>query len=229
MKKLVSLVIVMALLVAAAFSVAAAEFVPSISYKDHPDVVGDPDISVEDGTEDGLDILITPVSDAIETEQDDRNEAEQELAEVYEALTDGGMTLPFPDNDKDYVIRDLIDVSLIVKNDDPNAEPEFSDLDARVVLTFDLGVKPDAEVLVYVYADENWKLVEEVVNNGDGTITVTLEKLGVLSFCVEDELVIPPSPTFDKMSGELTTWIVLMAVSSCALIVMLALRRKVRS
>ena len=223
MKKLFALLIAMALCSTMVLSIAAEDFVPSISYKDHPDVVGDPEIITPTTPEKELDILITPVSDAINTDPADRNEAEEELVRVYEALL-GGETLPQPEDGKDYVIRDMMDVSLIIKNDDPNAEPEVVDEDAQVTLTFDLGVKPDVEVLACVYTDDGWKIVPDVINNGDGTITVTLAELGVLALAVDADTL---PPTFDKMNNEMTTWIVLMVVSSCAMVVMLVMRRKV--
>lgn len=224
MKKLIALLIAIAICSVVVLPVAAEDFVPSISYKDHPELVGDPEItpSTSEGKE--LDILITPVSDAIDTEADDRNEVEQELAELYKDLVDGDESIPFPD-DKNFVIRDLIDVSIIYKNDDPNADPVFYDGDVDLTLTFDLNVKPDTEVLVYIY-DGEWKLIDNVVNNGDGTVTIELDKTGILAFCVEDETVKPPSPTFDKMNTELTGWILLMIISSCAAIALLAMRRK---
>ena len=224
MKKLFALLIVVVFCSTMVLPIAAEEFVPSISYKDHPDVVGDPEIITPTTPERELEILVTPVSDAINTDPADRNEAEEELADVYEALTEGDMKLPLPDDDKSYVIRDLVEVSLIVKRDDPNEEPVFVDEDARVTLTFDLGVKPDTVVLVYLYNDDEWIPVE-VTNNGDGTITLTIDKLGVLAFCVDVDSLVPP--TFDRMNKEMTTWIVLMVVSTCAMIVMLAMRRKV--
>lgn len=226
MKKLISLLIAIAICGVIVLPVAAADFVPSISYKDHPDVVGDPEITPPTSEGKELDILITPVADAIKVDPDDRNEVEKELVDLYKELTDGDTKLPYPDDGK-YVIRDLLDVSLIIKNDDPNADPVFFDGDAEVTITFDLKVKPDTVVLVYVY-DDGWKPVGTVVNNGDGTITIKLEKTGVLAFCVEDETTKPPSPTFDKMNRELTTWIILMVISSCAAIALLALRRKLR-
>ncbi|MBE6916274.1 MAG: hypothetical protein E7470_00020 [Ruminococcaceae bacterium] len=222
MKKLISLLIVMAVCAVIVLPVAAADFVPSISYKDHPDLVGDPEITTPTAKE--LDLLITPVADALDTPPADRNEMEQELVDVYEALTDGDMKLPYPD-DKNYVIRDLLDVSVIEKNDDPNADPVFYDGEVDLKLTFDLGVKPDVPVLVYIY-DGEWKRIDNVINNGDGTITIELENTGVLAFCMESDLIVPP--TFDKMNDELTLWITLMVVSSCAVVAMLALRRKLR-
>ena len=207
--------------------VAAADFVPSISYKDYPDLVGDPEITPATPTEKELDLLITPVADAIEVDPENRNEVEKELADVYKDLTDGGTKLPYPD-DQNYVIRDLIDVSIIYKQDDPDADPVFYDGDVEVKLTFDLGVKPDTVVLVYIY-DDGWKPIANVINNGDGTITLDIDKTGILAFCVEDETTKPPSPTFDKMNKDLAAWIILMVVSSCAAIAMLALRRKFRN
>lgn len=223
MKKLVSLLIVMVLCSVIVLPAAAAEFVPSISYKDHPDVVVDPVITPDTSTTEELDILITPVADALAVKPEDRNDAEKELVEIYEALTNGDMKLPLPD-DKNYVVRDLMDVSLIVKNADPNADPEFVDADAKVVITFDLGVPEDTEVLAYVY-DNDWVKVD-VVNNGDGTVTVTLHNQGALAFCVDEKTIVPP--TFDKVGNDLLFWVVLMVVSSCAAVTMVAVRRKVR-
>lgn len=227
MKKLITLLLALTLCFAVVLSAAAAEFVPSISYKDNPEVVGEPEIKDENGQDvEGVELTITPVSDALEKEEEDRTHYEDLLVEVYEQLTDGTMKIPFPDDDeKSYVIRDLIDISL-VDEDDPTTDVEFN---GKIVITFDLGIDPDVEVLVYVYVDGEWVRVTSVVNNGDGTITCIFDKLGPVAFCVENELIKPPSPTGDKTTRDITPLIIMMAVSSGALILLIVFRRKDRN
>lgn len=236
MKKQISLLMVMALLFAVAMPVAAEEFVPSISYKDHPDVVGVPEI-IDGETRETLDsecIEITPVSDALDTPVEDRDPSDALLVEVYEKLTNGDMKLPIPGTDADeekyYVVRDLLDVSMICDDvhTDPDHVGELEKPDVFVEIVFDLGVKEDKEVTVLVYLDGEWHPIEGVTNNGDGTITCIFEDLCPVAFCVEDEGKAPAPPTRDKLGQDLLLWVILMIVSSGAAITMLACQRKIR-
>ena len=236
MKKQISLLMVMALLCAFAMPIAAEEFVPSISYKDHPEVVGVPEI-VDGEDRETLDaecIEITPVSDALNTQEENRDPAEALLVEVYEKLTNGDMKLPVPgadaEEEKYYVVRDLLDVSMICEgvHTDPDHVAELEKPDVFIEIVFDLGVKEDKEVTVLVYVDGEWQPIKGVTNKGDGTVVCVFEELCPVAFCVEDEAKAPPSPTGDKLGKDLLLWVILMIVSSGAAITMIAYQRKIR-
>jgi hypothetical protein len=230
MKKLICLLTVLALAMAFACPVFAAEaFVPSISDKEEPDIVPDEngvmgeiwkDDEVVDKVEGGC-LVITPISEA-ETSTEIPEDAREELLYVYKELLEGDMTLPYEQDGLDpetMVIRELIDASWLCEDHPAMLEPEGVTID----LTFDIGVDADTKVYVYVRIDGVWTAVP-VVNNGDGTVTCTFEELCPIAFCVAAGTGKPPVQTGDEFNP--TIWIVLLAVSAAALVGVVVLRRK---
>lgn len=230
MKKLICLLTVLALAMAFACPVFAAEaFVPSISDKKEPDIVPDDegvigeiwkDDEVIDKVEGGC-LVITPISEA-ETSTEIPEDAREELLYVYKELLEGDMTLPYEQDGLDpetMVIRELIDASWLCEDHPAMLEPEGVTID----LTFDIGVDADTKVYVYVYIDGVWTAVP-VINNGDGTVTCTFEELCPIAFCVAAGTGKPPVQTGDEFNP--TIWIVLLAVSAAALVGVVVLRRK---
>ena len=231
MKKLICLLTVLALAMAFACPVFAAEaFVPSISDKEEPDIVPDDegvigeikgeDDEVIDKVE-GDCLVITPISEA-ETSTRIPEDAREELLYVYEELLSGDMTLPYEQDGLDpetMVIRELIDASWLCEEHPAMLEPEGVTID----LTFDIGVNADTKVYVYVYIDGVWTAVP-VVNNGDGTVTCTFEELCPIAFCVAAGTGKPPVQTGDEFDP--TLWIVVLAVSAVALVGIVVMRRK---
>lgn len=222
MKKLIAMLIALAVCCAMVLPVAAEEFVPSISYKDHPEIVDTPVIKDEAEEEvKDVQLVVTPVSDALDTPEEDRNDVHDDLIDVYEKLENGDMKLPTTDGDKNFVVRDLINVSVL-----DNEGNEVNDV-ATVEVTFDLGLEKDKEVVIMVYENDEWHVVEGITYNANGSVTVVFDKMGPVAFCVEEEGQVVP-PTNDKMMQEVITWSVLMVASACAAVVMLISRRKAR-
>lgn len=235
MKRIICLLTVFVLAFSLACPVFAAEgFVPSISDKDEPDIVPDEEgvlgeIYGEDGEvidkiEEGC-LVITPISEA-ETSTEIPEDARQELLYVYKELTEGDMKLPYEEDGldpEDMVIRDLIDASWLCDDHPEMLEPEGVTID----LTFDIGVDDDIQVYVYVYIDGKWVPAEGVVNNGDGTVTVTFEKLCPIAFCVAADANNPPAQTGDAFGTQMNLWVAMMAASAAALCAMFVLRRRV--
>ncbi len=221
MKKLISLLVVAVLLCSVVLPVAADEFVPSISYKDSPEVVGDPEITDKDNNEvTGAQVIITPVSEALETPEQERTEGEALLVELFDKLSNGDMKMTVSDGEggeDNYVVRDLFDIDIDYGTQQP---PEA----VRVEITFDLGVKAGEEVAV-MFFDETWVAIENVNNNGDGTITVVFEKLGPVAFCIEDTS--QSAPTSDDLGQKLLPWTILTLLTAAAVVFMLISRRKV--
>ena len=216
---------------------AAEEFVPSISYKGTPDVVTVKDANGQDAAGVVLDasgavtgyvyedcMLLTPVAYAAD-DKDIPADAKEELLEVYKALNDGTMKLPYGDNVKaEYmVIRDLFDISWLCSHGHNDALAA-----AGVVLemTFDLGIDADTTVVVMTYKNDTWGEIAKVVNNGDGTITCTFESLCPVSISVMDKTAADPDGTGDVFNGELFMWIALMTVSAAAVVVVTTKRRQ---
>lgn len=198
------------------------EFVPSIGYKDGPDIE-DAEMNGEDV---GNCVIVTSIKEAEEKTTDIYQEDRDLLLEVYEELDEGTMTLPL---EEDYVIRELVDVSFAkegcVENEHGHKE-WLAEEDTSITITFDLGVNESTEVTVLVYIDGEWILIENVVNNGDGTITVEFEDFCPVAFCVEPGADTEPPKTGDAVGANLMLWIVLLAVSMTGILVLVANRRK---
>ena len=198
------------------------QFVPSITYKDGPtiekaDLGGDPV---------GSCLVVSSITDAREKTTDIYQEDRDLLLEVYEKLTDGTMKLPL---EGDYVIRELVDVSFRKTSCVENPHPHREDLKKEgTVLTvdFDLGVPKDIPVAVLTYIDGEWKPVEKVVNNGDGTVTVVFEDICPVAFCVDPFDVSLPPKTGDEARRELILWTGALILSAAAIPVLLYLRKK---
>ena len=122
------------------------------------------------------------------------------------------------------VIRELVDVSFVIPCDEQHPHKEqLAEDGVTLDITFDLGIAPDETVIVMVYVDDQWVPVE-IVNNGDGTVTGPFEDICPVVFCVRSEL--PPAQTGDIAGQNLIVWMVLMAVSLAAVVVLLMNRRK---
>lgn len=221
MKKMTVFAAVLLLCLSLACPVFAAEtFVPSISYKDLPvvqwpvelvDADGEPIQELDQGC-----LVITPVSEA-ETSAEIPADAKELLLEVYQKLSDGSMTLP---GDEDLIIRDLFDASLIC--DDDHRE-QLAQEGACIELTFDLDIPAREDVVIMYYLDGTWYPAESVVNNGDGTVTCSLENLCPIAIAVSEEIYDVPAQTGDA-SGILF-WTAVMLTSAAAM-VLLVIRRK---
>ena len=204
---------------------AADTFVPSISYKDGPEI----DDGEMNGEDVGACLEVTSITEAEEQSTDISQDARDELLAVYEDLVAEDMELPI--DDKEYVVRDLVDVSFketTCVGEEHGHEEALAEDGTTVTITFDMGVDADTEVVVLVYVDGQWITAEEVVNNGDGTVTVTFEDICPVAFCVERGTAEPPK-TGDDMGQNMILWIVLMVVSLAAIVTLVVLRgRKAR-
>ena len=244
MKRFVCLAMVIVLCFAVASPAFAAknEFVPSISYKDHPPVVPKPadpngkvvvaEIINKDNNEVVEDIhdehlVITPVSDAKDSTEIPES-AKNQLIEIYEKLTDGTMVIPFDKIDdsldpNNMVIRDLFDISSVDENHQQIAHED----DMAIRVTFDLGISPDTDIYVMTYVNGEWVPAISVANNGDGTVTIVIEAFGPVVFGVKSTgSVTPPAQTGDQIGSTLPVWIAVMAVAAVGLVVVLMLGRR---
>lgn len=236
MKKLICIVVVLAFCLALACPAIAADdtFVPSISYKDGPEII-EGEMDEEDV---GPCLVVTSIKGAVEKTTDIYQSDRDLLLSVYEQLDNGTMTLPLEGTGsmartggttkKYYVIRELVDVSFM-KTTCQEAEHGHKQWLAQdnttITIKFDLGVKADTNVLVLTYIDGKWDFIESVTNNGDGTLTCVFEDICPVAFCVETESK-DPSQTGDIDREKLILWFVLMAVSTAAIVVLAVNRRK---
>lgn len=224
MKRVFSLVITLALCANLTISAFAGEtaFVPSITYKDGPDV-----ISAEMKGKDVSECLIVTTLKAAEEKTTDITQDERDtLQKVYEDLKDGKTTLPTEEN---YVIRELIDLSFQYDQcrqveDHENKDQQLKEEGITLTADFDLGVSGDDGVLVFVYMDGEWQPIESVENNGDGTITCVFENICPVAFAVTRSAASAAPETGDTQHTLL--WTSLTVVSAAALVVLFLSRKK---
>ncbi len=258
MKRMIALVVALMVCAALVLPAAASTFTPSVTYKDAPQIVPVPGVTDPEGNPalgeiwkddiffeylyDGC-LVITSVAEA-QTSTQIPEDAKNLLLEVYEKLSNGEMKLPYeklglnPDN---MVIRDLFDATFLCGNDHYAVNhPEMLEPEGTVIkLTFDIGVDASEKVYTMTYKQGEWNPIVETVNNGDGTVTCTFEKLCPVVFCVEtadeggdDEGGSGNKPGDDdddensKTGDEsITLWIVTASVSLVAIVALVVIYR----
>ena len=230
-----------------------ADFTPSVSYKPAPEIVTTPDgngneiigyVKDEDGnvlsTEYTSSIIITPIAE-VDTSTRIPKSAAKELKKVYNDIVLGKTKFSdYPDLNKavseaigqgkdgdDLVVRDIFDITEVSDTLLKYLPGKGNTID----LTFDLGVAKDEFVAVMIYINGQWELATDVINNGDGTVTITFEHFSPVAFLVhgtgvKGELV---PLTGDNTMKDITLWIALAGVSLVAMIgVAIVYRRKRR-
>ena len=195
MKRVLSVLIALMMFVLMATPAMADEFTKSISYKDHPElvvgindegeeyigIVRDADGNIVDYV--GWDcIVVTSIAD-VDSSTEIPNPSRELLKKVYEALKNGSMKLPYEKYGLDpakMVIRDLFDVSFLCLEHPEQLAPQGVTLE----LTFKTGVKPNVNVMVMTYKNEQWGKIVKMTNNGDGTVTGIFEDFCPVAFIV---------------------------------------------
>ncbi len=250
MKKLLTLILAIVLMLTITVSASAADFVESITNKGAPELVIIDQLNGKDvvgfitgpngnrlSTEFLECLIITSVSEAT-TDPDIPEDAKDELLKVYEELNKPGTKLSDVcpalndivkekwDKDKtadDLVIKDLFDVTDYCE-DIPTHLKDGAILD----LTFDLGIGKDVFITAMVYVDGKWQPVVDCINNGDGTVTVKFDKICPVAFLVPGSGVnlSTVSPTTSDASG-IIMWSAVMLVSLIAIMALVIHRRKV--
>ncbi|MBR4077437.1 MAG: hypothetical protein IKK17_02405 [Oscillospiraceae bacterium] len=223
MKRLFCLLMVLVIAMSLAVPAAAADtFVPSITYKDGPDI--------NTATMDGGDVkgclVVTSISKAKNKSTDITQDDRDLLLDVYTKLNSGEMKLPI-ENDK-YVIRELVDVSFMYNNcRTPHEHEEWLKKDnTTVTIDFKLGVKSSADVLVLVYVDNKWVPAEKVTNRGNGNVTVVFEEICPVAFCVDTDSQVTPPKTGDTAGQRIFLWGSVMAGSVAALLILLVVFKR---
>ena len=225
MKRIVSLIgaLLMCFTLASTAFAETNTFVPSISYKDGPDI--------EDAALNGEDVsgclVVSSITDAKNESTDITQDERDTLLDVYDQLSDGSMELPL--ENEGYVIRELVDVSFrhssCVEAGHDHKE-KLAEAGVTVAIDFDLGVKADTEVVVFAYVDGQWVRIENVTNNGDGTLTCVFEDICPVAFCVEEGAEDEPPYTGISAERNLILWVAVMIVSLAAIVMLLVQRRK---
>jgi len=188
MKKMFSCLLAIVMLVALAVPVAAVTpgFVPSVEIKPGPSIVPQPGddgtpsygvIVMPDGTEIPLPegaIIITPISGKDDADEDTKKALEdafQDLVDGFEDLLDKLVPGTTPD---DIVITDIFHVDV---TDDFN---DFLDEGGKLKVT----IAPGSDIVnaLKEYKDAWTALLgNELVDNGDGTFTLIIDKNSVIA------------------------------------------------
>lgn len=218
MKKMICLLTALLLCMMTVVPAFAAEddFVPSIEIKDSPDV----EDAVVGGESVAATMVVTSVLQALEQSTGISQEERDHLLEVYEAINNDKVQPPV--TDENYVITALVDVSFV----GTDLEETLEAGKAGVTVTFDLGVQAVTTVEVFSYVDGKWYQASHVVNNGDGTVTVILDYLGVVAFCMDSDAEITPPATGDLAMGDIALWGGMLLVSGAMLVFVVLMRRK---
>lgn len=234
MKKILSAVVVLMMLLSLSTAAFAAEdtFVPSIGTKDAPEVV------IAQLIEEGKDpeeitehhLLITPVARAVEEPRIPET-AKDLLLYVYDALNTGAMELPADKLEaaglipEEAVIRDLVDISWICEEVSPTHAEKLLQENVQLVVTFKMkGLEAGDTICVMNYTNDVWEPINKVVNNGDGTITCTFDHLCPVAFVVGPD---GQPDTGLTVGNDLMIWAFVLVVSAVALVVVVTKNRKV--
>lgn len=253
MKKVICLILSVMFSLSLAVPAFAAVFTASVENKQAPEVV---EITDEEGNvavatlignlPEGMQLVsgdflvVTAVADA-ESSYQIPEVSQQALLEVYTGLQDGSILVPFEQLDEanapNLVIRDLFDVSWV--DVDGNDIGKLLDAeDVFLEMTFDMKVAADAKVYVMVYKNDAWQQIQQVTNNGDGTITCVFEHLCPVAVIVEAEEtveteeiveaanVVADSGMETSSNGNMTLWIVIMAAALLTFVALLVSRKR---
>ena len=222
MKKTIVIIALLAMCMILVCPAFAAEdtFVPSISYKDGPEI-DDAEMENEDVD---VCLVITSLKAAVEKTTDVSQEARDFLLEVYEKLTTGEMKLPTGEG---FVIRELVDVSweqVGCVEQEHTHEGDLNKEGVTVTMDLNLGVDANTDVLVYAYHNGQWDPIKSAKNNGDGTVTCVFEHFCPVAFAVREQT--GGSETGDTARTGLVLYGVLMAVSTLAIVALVIYRKK---
>ena len=222
MKKMLCLIAVLALAISMFVPAFAAEddFVPSISYKDGPTI----DEAEMNGGRIEDCLVVTSLKAAAEKTTDISQENRDLLLDVYDKLLKGELAIPMPE---DYIVRELVDISWeelgCIQDGHPH-EDELQKEGVAVKIHFDLDIKTEDELMIYAYHDGKWDEVQILELTEDGNAVCLFEHFCPVAFCVKNEKNI--DPTGDLSAENLLLWIVMLSVSTAAVVVMFANRRK---
>ncbi len=195
MKKISVVILALLMCISATVTAFADEtsFVPSISSKPTPDVVGPnpaivglirdgAGVVVKEVTED--EIIFTPLGEAGSSSglgdlYDELSDPNGKLSELAPAINGAAEEiLGAGKNADDFVIRDLFEIELLGE-----AREYLDREDHTLELVFDLGIKEFDLIGGMVYVNGEWVPIK-VVNNGDGTVTAYFKEVGPVAFLV---------------------------------------------
>jgi LPXTG-motif cell wall-anchored protein len=195
MKKLATMLAALMIAATCTMTAFAAEgYVGSVELKPAPTVdtsttvtVNGKDIAVDDLSDSGLKLVVTPISDKDDAPAEEISEV---LQSAYDDLKSTEITFSSDEDSEDFtkakddaesrgktlVASNLFDLSIL---DDENTVVGIDGITATIAVD-----NADEVVLMMHKADDTWEVVP-FTNNGDGTITFTLSSLSPIALFVE--------------------------------------------
>ena len=217
MKKIITILLALILSLTAAFGASATEFVPSISYKDGPEIIE----ATLKGEEVSSCLIVTTIKEASEKSTDITEEERAKLLEVYSKLESGEMKLPLKNK---YTVLELLDLSFMYEgcreNPDHKGKETAMQGGAALSVNFDLNVNANDNLKVLVCVNDEWKPVESVKINEDGTVTVSFTEICPVAFVIEEAA---DTPVQDNNIGTIIA-IVTAAVAAVTSIILFILK-----
>lgn len=217
MKKIITILLALILSLTAAFGASATEFVPSISYKDGPEIIE----ATLKGEEVSSCLIVTTIKQASEKSTDITEEERAKLLEVYSKLESGEMKLPLKNK---YTVLELLDLSFMYEgcreNPDHKGKETAMQGGAALSVNFDLNVNANDNLKVLVCVNDEWKPVESVKINEDGTVTVSFTEICPVAFVIEEAA---DTPVQDNNIGTIIA-IVTAAVAAVTSIILFILK-----
>ena len=202
MKKVVSLVVavVLCMMLAVPAFATTVGFVPSITAKPAPGLVGTTNLQVKDEsgkvvfTAPVVDLVITPVADVQKEDADYQvpEEVAQQLRDLYAQMTETtfNVTEEVPELEtylesqgldaavaENMVVTSLFDITVLSDDLKDYLSVEGNTID----LTFEADIPEDHTPVVMVYVEGKWEVLEGVTVNNDGTITCNFADVGPVS------------------------------------------------
>lgn len=225
MRKVICLIAVLLMCLTLVLPAAAAgdTFVPSISYKDGPEITE----AEQNGKAVTGCVVVTSLKEAKEKTTDIGQDDRDLLWDVYNKLSDGTMELEL--DSKKYVVRELVDISfkeLACVHTSHGHEEELNKEEITIDVMLDMGLPEDAELQVFMYKGEKWIPVKSVTNKDNGTVTCVFEHFCPVAFVVEADAIKEVPKSGDEVGMNMNYWILLLVASFVAVVVLLINRRK---
>jgi len=135
----------------------------------------------------GEGLEVVPVAGADESSLTE--EQKQELKEVFDAIAGGSMTF-------DEILSELQDVlgDNFAVQDLFYITGELGE-DGTTEVTLETGFAAGDKVVAAMLVNGKWEIIKDFVVNADGTVTMLLDKLGIISFFVAGEETEVTEPT----------------------------------
>lgn len=122
------------------------------------------------------------------------------------------------------IVTALFDVSILSDELNEHLDVEGNTID----LTFTADIPEDHNVIVLVHKENKWQTIDNVVVNGDGTITCTFEHfcpvaIVAVPMVTEGPTVTPgPAPVVDDATGGFAWWWIVVVVAAVVVVAVVA-------